>query len=169
MWAALLAIGALVALLISWPIKSARLWIAIIMAGFFLPRYWDLAGIGQIYILNLLVDCCICLVIERYATKAWELKLFKIYKLSAATSLLFFAGHIGMTYISVPSTFGGYLYEGYGILLEAFNWTALALIAREGWPEFNGRLHTFISRRPDRQAVREALRAPRQSPSWQRR
>lgn len=167
MWAALLGFGAIVALLISWPIKRARFWVALIMAGYFIPRYWDIAGLGHIYMLNLLVDAFICLVIDRYAREKWEVLMFKVYKLSAATSALFFAGYIATSYFSAPSTFGGIYFEVYGILLEGFNWTALAIITHTGWVEWNGRLTSALHRRSYNQTARQAIRAPRASSSWQ--
>lgn len=168
MWAALLGFGALVALFISWPIKRARFWVALIMVGYFVPRYWDLAGIGQIYMFNLLVDSFICLIIERYAKTAWEVRIYNVYRISALTSLLFLTGQVMLTYFSTPSTFMGYYFEGYGTILEIWNWTALAIITREGWPELYGRLASYSHGRPHRQVSRQALRTPRTSHSWQR-
>lgn len=167
MWAALLGLGALVALLISWQIKRARLWVALIMAGYFIPRYWDLAGLGQIYMFNLLVDAIICIIIDRYAKEAWETRLFKLFRISAIASLLFFVGHVALTYYSAPLTFMGYYFEAYGIVLEGINWAALAFITWEGWPEFHGRLASHLSWRPHRPTARQTARAPRTSHSWQ--
>jgi len=169
MWAALLGFGVVVALFTSLPLKRARYWVLLIAAGYFIPRYWDIAGFGKIYMLNLIMDATICLIIDRYAQKAWEVRLFNVFRGSAATSVLFCAGHILLSYFSTPSTFMGYYFEAYGMLLEAFNWTALAIITLEGWPETHGRLTAAFRGRPHRQTARATLRAPRASNSWQRR
>lgn len=167
-WSALLGIGMLVALIISWPVKRASYWVALIAFGYFSPTlWWFTLGGAHLFIFNILVDASICLIIDRYARERWEVLLFRLYKLSAATSALFFAGHIGMTYFGSPSTFGGIYFEVYAILLEAFNWAALAIIARTGWTEWYGRLSSSLHRRPDHQTVRAAVRAPRTSHSWQ--
>lgn len=167
MWAALLGFGALVALLISWQIKPARFWIALIMAGYFIPRYWDLAGFGQIYMFNLLMDATICLVINRYAAKPYELKLYTLFRVSAATSLVAVTGHVILQMAGAPQIFKDYYFEGYGIALEAINWTALAIITREGWPEFYGHLAANISGRPYRETARQTVHSARTPNSWQ--
>lgn len=169
-WSALLGFGMIAALVISWPVKRASYWVALIAVAYFLPTmFWFTTGHWSLFIMNIIVDSMICLAIDRYAKDQWEVKIFNIFRISAATSCFFFGVHIIATYFSAPSTFMGYYFEAYGILLEAINWTALALITREGWPEFYGRLSSFLSWRPDRQAVKQVIRAPRSTSSWQHR
>lgn len=168
LWSALLGLGALITMVISWPVKRASYWVALIAAGYFAPTlFWFSVGGWHLFILNIVIDACICLVIDRYATKAWEVRLYNLFRVSAATSALFFAGHIMITHTGTLSTLGGIYFEVYAILLEVINWTALAIITREGWPEFYGRLTPPLHRRPDHQTARAAVRAPRTSHSWQ--
>lgn len=168
LWSALLGIGALITMVISWPVKRASYWVALIAVGYFAPTIWWFSlGGSHLFIFNILVDASICLIIDRYARERWEVMLFRVYKLSAATSALFFGIYIGAKYALGPSTLGGIFFEVYAILLEAFNWTALAIIARTGWIEWNGRLSLAFHRRPHHQAARAAIRSPRSSHSWQ--
>jgi hypothetical protein len=169
-WTVLLGIGALLTLFLAWPVGRARYWVALISAGYFIPTLWWVSlGGAHLFILNILVDASICLVIDRYAKEKWEVSLFRVYKLSAATSACFFGLYIVVKLANGPSTIGGIFFETYAILLEAFSWTALAIIARTGWIEWNGRLSSVFHRRPHSQTARAAIRAPRTSHSWQRR
>lgn len=171
-WSVLLGFGALIALSISWPVKRASYWVALVSAGYSIPTlWWYLSGI-HLYMLNIVVDATICIVIDRYAKERWELLLFKLYKVSVASSVGFFAIDLtlqAMAYISgSPSTDRGTLYPIYAMLLEGYNWVALAIIARTGLAEWHGRIAP-IFRRPDIAAARQTLRAPRAKNSWQHR
>jgi hypothetical protein len=167
-WSALLGLGALITMVISWPVKRAAYWAALIAAGYFAPTLWWFSDGGfYLFILNIIVDATIFLVIDRYAAEAWEVKLCKIYKASAGTSAVFFGAYIIMRYFGFLSTFESEFFTVYAILLEGFNWAALAIITRTGWTEWYGRLTSLFHGRPDRQTARATLRAPRTSHSWQ--
>lgn len=172
-----------VALALSWKVPQARLFVALIVAGFTLPKFLHVGGLSPLHLFmtNILIDSVIILLIDRFRREEWPRRLCLVYLVSIHVSLaamtvycvLRFAEGTGAFLLASsppPSTLMGYLLEAYVIVMEGLTYCALAIIGRIGWPEVvNGWRDLHSDRMADRTPARSALRAPRSSPSWQHR
>jgi hypothetical protein len=115
-WQVSLLIGALLTLCYSTQVTRAWLWIGIGTLSFVASTMWARAELPSPPFFIMLCDTAVCLTIYTFATRQWEIWLFRIFQ--------------GSVLLSIFHVFGGvqsqYFYVAF---LEAFNWAALLLIA----------------------------------------
>lgn len=156
---AALAIGALVAAVLSWREPRGIAWIVAGATSFVLTAGWEAQGWAYHPVATGLADAAVCLLIYLFAAQRWEIWLYRIFLASLLISGLRVIG-------LVPS------HKAYVIGLELCNWAALAVIG--GTPageEIGVRLARLGPVRPAVLRVRRAvaaLRAPRATPPFTR-
>lgn len=115
-----LASGAIIVALLSYHVPMAWLWIFSGAASFVASTAYARYGLPLPPLFTALCDAAICLAIYRFASQAWELKLYRIFQLSVLVSMAFLVMEFwGESKAS---------HYWYVTLLELINWAALALI-----------------------------------------
>jgi hypothetical protein len=122
-WAYSILVLALVALVASWTLPRARLWIAIGMTSFLASSLqWDFGDREFHPIFTLACDALVCLALHIGGREKWELGVFAAFLVSVFCSLL---------------RLGGFIPNGilYASLLELCNYCALLWIGGMGTME----------------------------------
>ncbi|MDO6967005.1 hypothetical protein [Rhizobium alvei] len=154
-WQFYLAIGALVALALSYRIPRAFLWVCAMALSFIASVAWQRSELPYYPAAVLAFDAMVCLLIDAFAKERWEAMLFNVYRISVGISILRLFSIIDNTTL-------------YVVTLELCNWAALAVVIgtsllRRGpvygnslwdrWNSYIRRAYTY-------------LRAPRSADHW---
>lgn len=161
-YALTLAIMALLAVMISWDVPRARLWIATIAWSYIVSSMaWDAIGhdVPRLHaFITMLCDCVVCLTVYHAARERWEIWLYRLFLVSVFSSVIRVAGWIDTNIL-------------YASLLEIINALAFIMIAGVGIQDRiarHGPSRAFRHRVRGGGVSRLSLRAPRKAPPWHR-
>lgn len=154
-----LALGALVALALSYRVPRAPLWIGGLAAAFVISALYAGAGLPHTHVFNLLVDTCLCLAIHRVASEEYEAVLYNLLRFSVLVSSVEYASIL---------IFKVEHHLVYVVILEIINWLALAAISSEGIKQWAGGNGNHLPHRHgfDLPGARHYLRRSGRENSW---
>lgn len=157
-----LAGGAIIVALFSIHVPQAWLWILSGAASFIASTVYARYGLPLPPLFTAMCDAAICLAIYRFATQAWEVKLYRVFQFSVMVSMTFLV----LQFWGASSA----SHYWYVTALELVNWAALALILATAHTQRvagNEDRHHRVSGRLVRWAKR-ALLSPETTHHWWR-
>jgi len=150
-----LAVGALIAAIVSNRLPRAVVWICAAAASFAVSALYEGAGLPYAAAFTLCCDAAVCYAVYSWASEEWELWLFNLFRASVLISIMHLLGLVGGHYVYVAA-------------LDVVNWLVLIVISGTAILDMAGHHGNNTRSRwvADIRGAWRALRASRQTPPF---